>query len=210
MAYERDLREGRDILIYESIDEYTASSVTEQILTFLAEDEENVLIYKDHEPQPINLYINSPGGDIDSMWAIINLITSIDVPVYTYCYGMACSAAFMLLQAGDKRYISENATLMYHQMSIKNSGKLKDIEHFTQRCTEEQNKIDEFLLNRTGLSKYILDNVKSTQVDKYFSLDEIKEYDLADAIFLSKVKKKREIEHKPSVSSIDSHCYLTH
>lgn len=191
MAYERDLKEGRDILIYESIDEYTAVGVTEDILIFLAEDEENSLIYKDYEPQPINLYINSPGGDIDSMWAIINLITSIDVPVHTYCYGMACSAAFMILQAGDKRYVSENATLMYHQMSVGNQGKLKDIEHFTQRCTEEQNKIDEFLFNRTGLTQHMLEEVRSTQIDKYFSLEEVKKYGLADAIFVSKKKSKK-------------------
>lgn len=53
---------------------------------------------------PISLYINSPGGAVESGLAILNALASLKVPVHTYCVGLAHSLAAIILAAGTRRH----------------------------------------------------------------------------------------------------------
>ena len=71
------------------------------------------------EEDDISIFINSPGGDVYSMFGIVDIIKKLPCKVNTYCYGIAASAALVLFIAGTgKRVISKNSFLMYHNAHI--------------------------------------------------------------------------------------------
>jgi len=67
--------------------------------------------------KPINIIVNTPGGDITCMFSMYDMIQSSFVPVTTIGTGTVCSAGVLLLACGKYRYVTENCTLMSHQGS---------------------------------------------------------------------------------------------
>jgi ATP-dependent Clp protease protease subunit len=66
---------------------------------------------------PVELWINSPGGDVESMFAIHDLIQQSKCPIELHGFGEVSSAAVLLLACGTpgKRFVSENCCLMAHE-----------------------------------------------------------------------------------------------
>jgi len=90
--YSRLLRE-RIIFIGTGIDDTIANLVCAQMLFLESEDPD----------KDINLYINSPGGDITGLFAIYDTMKYIKPDVSTFCFGQAASAAAVLLAAGTAK-----------------------------------------------------------------------------------------------------------
>ncbi|MGH3733674.1 MAG: ATP-dependent Clp protease proteolytic subunit, partial [Acidimicrobiales bacterium] len=89
--YSRLLRE-RIIFLGTVIDDTIANLVCAQMLFLESEDPE----------KDINLYINSPGGDITALFAIYDTMKFLKPDVSTFCFGQAASAAAVLLAAGAR------------------------------------------------------------------------------------------------------------
>src|ERR687896_1015411 len=89
--YSRLLNE-RIIFLGTPIDDTVANLVMAQLLHLEAEDAD----------KDINLYINSPGGEITVLFAIYDTMQFIKPEIATYCMGQAASAAAVLLAAGTK------------------------------------------------------------------------------------------------------------
>jgi ATP-dependent Clp endopeptidase proteolytic subunit ClpP len=84
--------------------------------------------YEGEKDAPINLILNSPGGDIHEMLGLIDYINTLNVKVNIICRGKALSAAAIILVcATGQRMVSKNSTIMFHQASSFVSGKLSDI-----------------------------------------------------------------------------------
>jgi len=66
---------------------------------------------------PIELHIHSPGGDLFSGLAAVDVIQSIKTPVHTYVEGSAASAATLMSIVGNKRYMYKNSFMLIHQIS---------------------------------------------------------------------------------------------
>jgi ATP-dependent Clp protease, protease subunit len=79
--------------------------------------------------QPINLYINSPGGSITATFAVYDAMQFVRAPVATTCIGQACSTAAILLAAGDagRRSILPHARVLLHQPSARSQGAIPDL-----------------------------------------------------------------------------------
>lgn len=93
---------------------------------------------------PINIIINSDGGDVYEALGMIDYIQSLDVKVNTICRGRAMSAAALLLCAGTgTRAASKNSTIMFHEISSGVYGKSSDMKANIQH-TE---KLEEILIN---------------------------------------------------------------
>jgi ATP-dependent Clp protease protease subunit len=89
------------------------------------------LMYLDMENNnPIELFINSPGGYVTDGFAIYDTIKAIKSPVYTICSGLAASMGSILLSVGEKghRYIQPNAKVMIHQPLGGAQGQATNIE----------------------------------------------------------------------------------
>jgi len=107
------------------------------------------------KPEPIKMYINSPGGAIDGMFAIIDTMDFIKAPVYTVCMGGAYSAACFILLCGEKghRKILPHATAMLHQMQVSNWGKHEDVHAYSQYVKENEEIMVDMLVKRTKMNK---------------------------------------------------------
>jgi len=67
--------------------------------------------------KPIYLYINTPGGGVSDGFALIDTITHIKSPVYTVIIGEACSMGGIISIVGKRRFITQHAFWMAHDMA---------------------------------------------------------------------------------------------
>ena len=105
-----------------------------------------ILHMRDEEKKndPINIIINSDGGDVYEALGMIDFIQSLDVKVNTISRGRAMAAAALLLCAGTgTRAASKNSTIMFHEISSGIYGKSSDMKANVQH-TE---KLEEILIN---------------------------------------------------------------
>lgn len=133
------------------------------------------------QKDPINLYINSAGGNGYNADAIIAVMHTIEAPVNTICLGHALSGACEILASGTgKRSSYEFATLMFHQTLWEADGDITNLEIQAaqgQRFREAQIE----LLHRCTKQdkKRIRQDIER---DHYMSASEAKEYGIIDEV----------------------------
>ena len=168
--YSRLLKD-RIIILSGEIDDNLANSIVAQLL-YLDSVNHN----------PINLYINSPGGSITSGMAIYDTMNYIKSDVSTICIGMAASRAAFLLSSGEKnmRYILPNSEVMIHQPLGGAQGQETEIKIAAERILKLKEKPNEILSKNTGqnIEKIQID----TERDYFLSADEAVQYGLVDKI----------------------------
>lgn len=86
----------------------------------------------DQEEGPIKMIINTPGGDISSMFSIYDIIRLANNEVWGIGTGEVCSAGVLILAGCHKRYVTENCVLMSHKGSTSFSGNIEDLESRTK------------------------------------------------------------------------------
>ena len=155
--YSRLLRE-RIVFLGSPIDDDVANLLIAQLLHLEGEDME----------RPINLYINSPGGDMLGLFAIYDAIQFLGPPVHTVCVGQAASAAAVLLAAGEpgNRYALPNARVLLHQPHGAAQGQSSDLEIAVKEMVVMRERMIDILTERTGQDR---DRVK-TDIDRDFIL----------------------------------------
>ena len=100
-----------------------------EISADLANEVNAQLLYLDSiSSEPINVYINSAGGDIIAGFAIFDVMKKIKSRVNTTCLGLAASMGAILLLAGETRNINSNGWVMLHQPNGGIIGTASDIE----------------------------------------------------------------------------------
>jgi ATP-dependent Clp endopeptidase proteolytic subunit ClpP len=77
---------------------------------------------------PINLHINSDGGDVYAVLSIIYLMENNKIDINTIIEGKACSAATILSLFGTNKYITRNSYMLIHNISSDFWGKMHEIE----------------------------------------------------------------------------------
>ena len=130
----------------------------------------------------INLYINSPGGSITSLFAIYDTMQYIKPSIYTICFGQAASAAAVLLAAGNKgkRLALPHARILLHQPYSEAYGQAADIELAANEIMRMRTLLEEILSAHTGQS---VDKIhQDTDRDFVMSAEEAKEYGLIDEV----------------------------
>jgi ATP-dependent Clp protease protease subunit len=169
--YSRLLRE-RIIFIGTPIDDTIANLVCAQMLFLESEDPE----------KDINVYINSPGGDITALFAIYDTMKFVRPDKSTFCFGQAASAAAVLLAAGTKgkRFALPHARILLHQPYGGVGGQATDIELQAKEILRMRNLLNELLAEDTGqkIEKIHTD----TDRDFILSADEARDYGVIDEV----------------------------
>jgi ATP-dependent Clp protease protease subunit len=179
--FSRLLKE-RIVFIGTPIDDTVASLVIAQLLFLQSEDPD----------KDINLYINSPGGNVSSGLAIYDTMQYIRPDVATTCIGLAASMAAVLLAGGakGKRSGLPNSRIMIHQPWGGVQGTASDISIQAEEILRTKKRLNEILALHTG--KLVEQVEKDTDRDRYMSSEEAKLYGLIDNVFvknLADVKK---------------------
>jgi ATP-dependent Clp protease protease subunit len=169
--YSRLLKE-RIVFLGTPIDDQVANLVMAQLLHLESEDPE----------KDIHLYINSPGGDITSLFAIYDTMQYIRPDVSTIVMGQAASAAAVLLAAGakGKRYALPHSRVLIHQPHGGAQGQAVDIEIQAKEILRYRKLLDEILAEHTGqpLEKISRD----TDRDFIMTAEQAKEYGIVDEV----------------------------
>ena len=168
--------------IYGDINARNCADIAYDISQLNYEDDEKEGKEKNYKRDPIKIYFNSFGGSVYDMWLLVDTILASKTPVYTYCTGYAMSAAFMIFIAGHKRYMSPHATLMYHQIYCWRSGKYQDLVDDREQMDRLNEMMESYVIERTGLKKEDLKNIREKKKDTYFSAKEAKELKIIDSI----------------------------
>ena len=170
--YSRLLRE-RIIFIGDAIEDHLANLVIAQLLFLDSEDPE----------KDISLYINSPGGVVNSGLAIYDTMQYVRAPVSTICIGMAASMAAVLLAAGakGKRFALPNSRIMVHQGSGGFRGNAPDAVIQMREWEFLVNRNIEIMARHTGQP---VEKVRQdTDRDRFMSPEDAKDYGIIDAVY---------------------------
>ena len=134
----------------------------------------------------INLYINSPGGDITALFAIYDTMQYVKNDISVVCLGQAASAAAVLLSAGTKglRYALPHSRIMLHQPYGGVAGQASDIEIQAREILRMREEIDRVLAHHTGQD---IERVsRDTNRDFYLSANEAREYGIIDEVITNR------------------------
>ena len=176
--YSRLLKD-RIIFLGTPIDDAVANLVMAQLLHLESEDPD----------RDVNLYINSPGGSITSLFAIYDTIQYIKPDVSTVCMGMAASAAAVILAGGapGKRFALPHARVMLHQPQGGASGQATDIEIQARLIVQMREQLNRILALHTGEKYEKL--AQDTDRDFWMLAEEAREYGehgIVDAVLTSR------------------------
>ena len=173
--YSRLLKE-RVVFLVGPVDDPVANVVVAQLLFLESENPD----------KDINLYINSPGGNVSSGLAIYDTVQFIKPDVSTICVGIAASMGALLLAGGakGKRYCLPHSRLMIHQPSGGAYGQATDIDIHAREILRLRERLNEVLAAHTGqpLEKISID----TERDNFMGAEEAVEYGLVDRVLSSR------------------------
>lgn len=163
--------EDRTILLTGEVETNLSNVIIAQLL-FLDSQNHN----------PINIYINSPGGAVSDGLAIIDTMNIISSPVHTYCMGMCASMAAMILSQGEKgnRYCLPNATVMVHQPLGGAQGQATDIVISANRILKTKKRLINMLSDACNQPYEKVYN--DCERDYYLDAEEALEYGIVDKI----------------------------
>ena len=187
--YSRLLRD-RVIIVGRPIDDAIANLIVAQLIFLNAEDPD----------KEIQLYINSPGGQVSSGFAIYDTIQFVSAPVSTVAMGMTASFGTILLMAGRKgmRFALPNARIHLHQPLIAGrgiTGQATDLEIHAREIIRIKRELNDIIAKHTGQP---IDKVeKDTDRDFYLSPEEAIEYGLIDGV-ITKTPVAAELEKSAS------------
>ncbi len=169
----QSLLHNRIIFLGSEVRDENANAICAQMLLLNAEDPES----------DIFLYINSPGGSVDSGMAIYDTMQWISNDVATVAMGLAASMGQFLLSAGakGKRYALPHSRIMMHQPSGGLGGTASDIRIQAEQSLHLKRVLAELIAEQTGQS---VDQINAdSDRDRWFTAQEALEYGFIDHVY---------------------------
>lgn len=142
-----------------------------------------LILNEEDTDKPIDVLINSPGGEINSGMAIYDVIQASKAPIRMLCIGRAYSMGAVLFSSGNHgRYMLPHSELMLHEPLLGNrvSGNSSSIQSISESLLETKRRMNQILARHTGKSEEEVE--KATSYDHYYSPEESREFGLCDEI----------------------------
>lgn len=149
-----------------------------------ADEFAKAMMYLSGSDEPVSIYINSYGGEVNSGLLICDLIRSSRAPVNMYCLGCAYSMAAVILAAGTKgrRFILPHSRVMIHEPLLAGgvSGSATSISIISDTIIEMRNIVNGILAERTGKTREEIN--KATAFDNLMNARQAVEFGICDRI----------------------------
>jgi len=187
-AYDLYSRLLKDNIIFlqTPIDDQIASLLCAQLVHLESENPD----------KDINIYINSPGGDITALFAIYDTMQFIRNDIATICLGQAASAAAVLLAAGTKgkRLALPHSRILLHQPSGQvGYGQVTDLELHASEILRMRDLLEEILAFHTGQTVEKIHN--DTDRDFVLEANDALEYGIIDQV----IESRRGVDHTSAI-----------
>lgn len=138
---------------------------------------------------PITLYINSPGGSVDSGMALYDVMQAVSCPVRTICVGLAASMAALLFVSGAERDMLPHSRIMIHDpLILQTGGSALKLKAISDDLMETRQIIAKVIAEHSG--KSMEEVLEKTANDSYFRAEEAVKFGLADHIITSFAENK--------------------
>lgn len=174
------LLEDRIIFLTGPITQESANTVVAQMIFLEAKATD----------KDIYLYINSPGGEVNAAFAILDTMNYIKCDVSTICIGLAASAASLLLCCGakGKRFALPNSDIMIHQPWLQGAGgQVTDLEITVNHVNKQKEKLTRIIATQCGQTYEKTREVMER--DNWLDAEEAKSFGLIDKIFVNRDKE---------------------
>jgi len=159
---------------------FLGTPITDQVANVIVAQ----LLFLDREDpeKDIQLYINSPGGQVYAGMAIYDTIRLVRAPVSTIAVGVTASFGTVLLTAGTKgkRYALPHATIHMHQPLGGAQGQATEIEIQAKEILRLREELNVILARHTGQPVERI--AEDTERDRYMTPEQAKEYGLIDEV----------------------------
>ena len=170
---------NRKLLLSGDINYTTIFPIMQSIIDINSEDEMIEKINKQYKRVPIQLFINSPGGNVYDGFALIDVIRASKTPVHTIALGSAMSMGMLIY----KRFVGEYSTLMFHDVSSAIADKLEGIQDRIKELKRIQAMICTIVTNHSEVPLEQLAIKLNQRDDWYISAEEALQYKLAEDYF---------------------------
>ena len=176
------------IFIGTPIDDTIANLVCAQLLHLESENPD----------KDISLYINSPGGDINALFAIYDTMQYIKPDITTICFGQAASAAAVLLAAGThgKRLALPHARILLHQPWGQAGGQATDIELVAKEIMRLKIQLEEIMALHTGQPVERI--AADTDRDFVMTAAEARDYGLIDEV----ISTRNSVDRSAAIAAV--------
>ena len=173
--YSRLLKE-RVVFLVGPIDDHTANLVVAQMLYLESENPD----------KDIHLYVNTPGGTVNSGLAIYDTMQFIRPDVSTVCIGQAASMGAVILAGGaaDKRFALPHSRIMIHQPWGGFQGQATDIDIHAREILEMRERLNQILSRHTGRELEVVK--EDTERDNFMGGDQAVKYGIIDKVIESR------------------------
>ncbi len=142
----------------------------------------DLIVLESESNDPVRIFINSPGGDVDAGFAIYDIIRFVSCPVTMVGMGLVASAAALILLAvpAERRVGLPNSSYLIHQPLSQMRGNATEIEIHAQQLEKMKAKLNKIIADATGadLEKVTVD----TDRDHWLDADQALEYGLISRI----------------------------
>ena len=174
--YSRMLKE-RVVFLVGQVEDHMANLIVAQLLFLESENPD----------KDIHLYINSPGGAVNSGLAIYDTMQFIKPDVSTVCIGQAASMGALILTGGakSKRFALPHSRMMVHQPMGGFQGQATDFDIHAREILRVRERLNQIMVKHTGRA---MDQIKDdTDRDYFMDGEEAKAFGLIDAVIEKRV-----------------------
>ena len=174
---ESAILDSRRIFLHDAVDSQSAAEIIKKLWYLEIQD----------PGKPIYFFINSPGGSVDSGFAIWDQVQMITSPITTIVTGLAASmgSILSLCAAPKRRFATPNSRIMIHQPMIGGviQGQATDLDIQATEILKTHNALVNFYVRATGKDFETID--KALNRDNWMTAEEAKNYGLLDKIITS-------------------------
>ena len=173
--YSRLLKE-RVVFLVGPIEDHTANLVVAQMLYLESENPD----------KDIHLYVNTPGGTVNSGLAIYDTMQFVRPDVSTVCIGQAASMGAVILAGGaaDKRFALPHSRVMIHQPWGGFQGQATDVDIHAREILEMRERLNQILSRHTGRELEVVK--EDTERDNFMGGDQAVKYGIIDRVIESR------------------------
>lgn len=177
---------GRDIHLIGEVSNASCANINQAIIEINEDDVRIANEVRQHgfvyTAKPINLFIDSPGGDPYSAMGTVSVMLTSNTPVNTIVTGIAMSTGFIISLAGKERYAHKYSRFMLHEISSGTEGTLNIMSSNINEGKRIQSDINEFIIERTKITKAKMQSIYKKNDDWYMSSQEALELGVIDKI----------------------------
>lgn len=173
----------RNFLISGEIDGGSVKNIIDKIMEINYDDDLKDEEYKGWEREPIRLYINSNGGNAYDALALFDVIKQSKTPVHTIALGWCMSAGLWIYMAGERRFVGEHATLMFHDVACWVYDKSEGIKQEYEETKRLAKMLCKSITDVSLVKQETLDDYINRKAEWYIPAEEAIKLKLADEYY---------------------------